>query len=84
MYIIFFYARSIVAGITILICCRLEGGKKKEEAALFDGAQFLMKICQEVLQSVEHKDNNIAEFISYYNHECDQFHQWLDGVLSME
>ncbi|XP_050724142.1 kinetochore protein NDC80 homolog isoform X2 [Eriocheir sinensis] len=62
----------------------LEGCRKREEAALYDGAQFLMKICQEVLQSVEHKDNNIAEYINHCDHECAQFYQWVDGVLQKE
>lgn len=58
-------------------CClsRLESYKEKEKTCFMDGVQFLMKICQEALESVEQRDRMITEYVSHINDECDKFHQ---------
>lgn len=66
----------------IILCCyRLEGFKKKDEQALSDGLQFLMKICQEALLAAEHRDRKIAEYVKCIDHEFDQFQQWSNSLF---
>lgn len=64
--------------------CRLESYKEKEKTCLVDGVQFLMKICQEALESVEQRDRMITEYVSYINDECIKFDQGLDNMFKQQ